>query len=200
LNYSRRINRPNFWQLTPFTDSSDKLNPSRGNPALKPEFTNSVELSYEKTFENKDNLIVSAYYKYTDDLITRYQVAEDVNGGSETIILNTYTNANSSYVTGLELISRNKLTKWWEIASNLNIYSSDIDIDDPGQPDQEKLASWFGKLNNTFKLPIISLYSCQEITSPKLFFHQVAAAAAEADGVDSEEVGLEDPLPHRRDM
>jgi len=153
LNYSRRINRPNFWQLTPFTDSSDKLNPSRGNPALKPEFTNSVELSYEKTFENKDNLIVSAYYKYTDDLITRYQVAEDVNGGSETIILNTYTNANSSYVTGLELISRNKLTKWWEIASNLNIYSSDIDIDDPGQPDQEKLASWFGKLNNTFKLP-----------------------------------------------
>ncbi len=153
LNYSRRINRPNFWQLTPFTDSSDKLNPSRGNPALKPEFTNSVELSYEKTFENKDNLIVSAYYKYTDDLITRYQVAQDVNGGGETIVLNTYTNANSSYVTGLELISRNKLTKWWEISSNLNIYSSDIDIDDPAQPDQEKLASWFGKLNNTFKLP-----------------------------------------------
>ncbi len=153
LNYSRRINRPNFWQLTPFTDSSDKLNPSRGNPALKPEFTNSVELSYEKTFENKDTLIVSAYYKYTDDLITRYQVAQDVNGGGETIVLNTYTNANSSYVTGLELISRNKLTKWWEISSNLNIYSSDIDIDDPAQPDQEKLASWFGKLNNTFKLP-----------------------------------------------
>jgi outer membrane receptor protein involved in Fe transport len=100
LNYSRRINRPNFWQLTPFTDSSDKLNPSRGNPALKPEFTNSVELSYEKTFENKDNLIISAYYKYTDDLITRYQVAEDVNGGGETIILNTYINANSSYGNG----------------------------------------------------------------------------------------------------
>ncbi len=153
LNYSRRINRPNFWQLTPFTDSSDKLNPSRGNPALKPEFTNSVELSYEKTFENKDNLIVSAYYKQTDDLITRYQVSEDVNGGSESIILNTYINANSSYVTGLELISRNKLTKWWEVTSNLNIYSSDIDIDEPLQPDQEKLASWFGKLNNNFKLP-----------------------------------------------
>ncbi len=53
LNYSRRINRPNFWQLTPITDSSDKLNPSKGNPALKPEFTNSFELSYEKTFKNR---------------------------------------------------------------------------------------------------------------------------------------------------
>ncbi len=153
LNYSRRINRPNFWQLTPFTDSSDKLNPTRGNPALRPEFTNSLELSYEKTFKNKDNFIASMYYKHTDDLITRYQVSEGLIGGNENIILNTYINANSSYVTGIEMISRNKLTKWWEITSNLNIYTSDIFIDDPLQVDQEALASWFGKLNNTFKLP-----------------------------------------------
>jgi outer membrane receptor protein involved in Fe transport len=45
LNYSRRINRPNFWQLFPFTDISDSLNISRGNPNLKPEFTNSLEFS-----------------------------------------------------------------------------------------------------------------------------------------------------------
>ncbi|MEO6915514.1 MAG: outer membrane beta-barrel protein, partial [Chitinophagaceae bacterium] len=41
LNYSRRINRPNFFQLFPFTDYSDSLNLSRGNPALTPEFTSS---------------------------------------------------------------------------------------------------------------------------------------------------------------
>ncbi|MEO8405550.1 MAG: TonB-dependent receptor, partial [Chitinophagaceae bacterium] len=76
LNYTRRINRPNFWQLTPFTDSSDKLNPSVGNPGLKPEFTSSFELSYEKTFKNnKGNFLASLYYKHTNDLITRYQVA-----------------------------------------------------------------------------------------------------------------------------
>ena len=153
LNYSRRINRPNFFQLTPFTDSSDKLNPTRGNPALRPEFTNSLELSYEKTFKNKDNFIASIYYKHTDDLITRYQVSEGLIGGNENIILNTFINANSSYVTGIEMISRNKLTKWWEITSNLNLYTSDIFIDDPLQVDQEALASWFGKLNNSFKLP-----------------------------------------------
>ena len=32
LNYTRKINRPNFWQLYPFTDYSDSLNISRGNP------------------------------------------------------------------------------------------------------------------------------------------------------------------------
>lgn len=152
LNYSRRINRPNFWQLTPFTDSSDKLNPSRGNPALKPEFTNSFELSYEKTFKNKDNFIASLYYKRTTDLITRYQDSARGTAG-EKLILNTYINANSSYVTGLELISRNKLISWWEITSNLNIYMSDVKIDDPNQADQGRLTSWFGKLNNNFKLP-----------------------------------------------
>ena len=72
------------------------------------------------------------YYKHTDDLITRYQ-EEGLIGGSENIILNTYINANSSYVTGIEMISRNKLTKWWEITSNLNLYTSDIYIDDPLQ-------------------------------------------------------------------
>lgn len=152
LNYSRRINRPNFWQLTPITDSSDKLNPSRGNPGLVPEFTNSFELSYEKTFKNRDNFIASLYYKRTTDLITRFQ---EPNKGSsdEDIILNTYINANSSYVTGLELISRNNLAKWWEITSNLNIYASEVKIDDPNQIDQGRLTSWFGKLNNNFKLP-----------------------------------------------
>lgn len=152
LNYSRRINRPGFWQLTPITDSSDRLNISKGNPGLKPEFTNSLELSYEKTFKNKDNLLASLYYKNTDDLITRYQVS-DQNAAGQTVIVNTYVNANSSYVTGFELTSRNKLTKWWELTSNLNLFASDVTIDDPKQPDQDRQASWFGKLNNTFKLP-----------------------------------------------
>lgn len=152
LNYSRRINRPNFWQLTPFTDSSDRLNPSKGNPGLKPEFTNSLELSYEKTFKNKDNFLASIYYKHTTDLITRYQVS-DKGTNNEDIILNTFINANASYVTGLELTSRNKLAKWWELTSNVNLYTSDVDIDDPLQPDQERLTSWFAKLNNSFKLP-----------------------------------------------
>jgi outer membrane receptor protein involved in Fe transport len=151
LNYSRRINRPGFWQLTPFTDSSDKLNPSKGNPGLRPEFTNSFELSYEKTFKNRGNFLASLYYKHTTDLITRFQTSE--TNGSEQIILNSYINANSSFVTGLELTSRNNLTKWWEFTPNLNVYTSDVKIGIPGEPDQPRLTSFFVKINNTFKLP-----------------------------------------------
>lgn len=151
LNYSRRINRPNFWQLTPFTDSSDKLNPSRGNPGLKPEFTNSFELSYEKTFKNRGNFLASLYFKHTTDLITRFQQDTVIN--SERIFLNTWINANSSYVTGLELTMRNNFTKWWEFTPNLNLYTSDVKIDIPGETDQPRLTSYFVKINNTFKIP-----------------------------------------------
>jgi outer membrane receptor protein involved in Fe transport len=152
LNYTRKINRPNFFQLYPFTDYSDSLNISRGNPELKPEFTNSVELSYQKTFKNKDNFIASVYYKNTNDLITRFQTREINPIDSQNILVSSYINANSSYVTGLELISRNKLTKWWDVTTNLNLFTSKIDVNIPNQPEMDQFASWFAKLNNSVKL------------------------------------------------
>jgi outer membrane receptor protein involved in Fe transport len=151
LNYTRKINRPNFFQLFPFTDFSDSLNISRGNPDLKPEFTNSIEMSYQKTFKNKDNFLASLYYKNTNDLITRYQSRDSFN--SKEILVNTFINASSSYVTGLELVSRNKMAKWWDLTTNLNLYTSKIKTGIAGQPEQDQFASWFAKVNNTFKLP-----------------------------------------------
>ncbi len=154
MNFSRRINRPNFFQLFPFTDYSDTLNLSRGNPNLVPEFTYSFEVSYTKTYATTNSFLASVYYKFTDDLITRYQIAEaSPLKISDTLLINTYINANSSYVGGLELISRHAVTKWWDLTTNLNLYTSKINITDPKLVQQENIYSWFGKINNSFKLP-----------------------------------------------
>ncbi|NOT52033.1 MAG: TonB-dependent receptor [Chitinophagaceae bacterium] len=153
LNYSRKINRPNFFQLYPYTDFSDSLNISRGNPDLKPEFTNSVELSYQKLFKkNKDNFLASLYYKNTTDLITRFQVKETNATTGKEILINTYINASSSYVTGLELTLKVKITKWWDMTPNMNLFTSKINTGIAGQPEQDQFVSWFGKLNNQFKV------------------------------------------------
>jgi outer membrane receptor protein involved in Fe transport len=151
LNYSRRINRPNFWQLFPFTDYSDSLNISRGNPNLSPEFTNSIEMSFSKTFANRDNFIASVYYKNTNDLITPFQNLELDNNLGKTDLINTFINANSMYVTGLELTSRNKITKFWDLTSNINFFTAKIDLENAENPEQ--FPSYFAKLNNTFRLP-----------------------------------------------
>lgn len=154
MNVSRRVNRPNFFQLFPFTDYSDTLNLSRGNPNLVPEFTYSSEISYTKTYGNANSFIASAYFKYTDNLITRFQVAEpnplNIN---DTVLINTFINANSSYVGGLELISRHAIASWWDLTTNLNLFTSRINIDDPTLQEQGNIYSWFGKINNSFKLP-----------------------------------------------
>jgi len=151
LNYSRRINRPNFFQLFPFTDFSDSSNLSRGNPDLKPEFTNSLELSFSKQFKNRDNFIASVYFKNTNNLITRFLSREADAVTKQEYFINTYINANRSYVTGLELTGRNKITKFWDLTTNANFFTAKIDLDNAPDPDQ--FLSYFFKLNNNFKLP-----------------------------------------------
>ncbi len=171
LNYSRRINRPGFWQLFPFTDYTDSLNISRGNPDLDPEFTNSLELAYSKQFKNRDNIIASVYFKNTNNLITSIIQPEfDTVLQRDSVLVSTYTNANRSYVTGLEVTSRNKMTKWWDITSNANFFTSKIDLEN--QPDPEQFLSYFFKLNNSFRLPknfsvqLSADYQSRVLTSP----------------------------------
>ncbi len=151
MNYSRRINRPNFFQLIPYYDFSDSLNITKGNPNLVPEFTNSLEFSYSKTFKNNDNLLFSIYYKHSTNLITRYLDTERLN--NQNLLVNSYINAESSYSYGAEITSVNNIKKWWDITTNINIYKSKINTSNvPNSGTQDAIVSWFGKLNNNFKL------------------------------------------------
>jgi outer membrane receptor protein involved in Fe transport len=155
LNYSRKINRPGFFQLLPFVDFSDSLNLSLGNPALLPEFTNLAELNYSYQFKPGHSLMATLYGKNTEQLITRFQFKGPNTDISkpDSLLYNTFANADRSYTIGLELIGRNKLNAWWEITSNLNFFDVTlINANLPNAPDN-RMFSWFGKLINNFKLP-----------------------------------------------
>jgi outer membrane receptor protein involved in Fe transport len=153
LSYTRRVNRPNFFQLIPYTDYTDSLNITRGNPDLKPEFTNSLEMSYLKTYGGNNTFLFSAYYKRTDDLITRYidTFANELTGGKD--LVNTYINANYSRTVGAELTSVTNLFKWWDLTANVNIYNSKINANNITGGSQDPIWSWFGKVNSNWVLP-----------------------------------------------
>jgi outer membrane receptor protein involved in Fe transport len=153
LNYSRRINRPNFFQLLPFVDYTDSLNINKGNPELIPEFTNSFEISYQKNFKKGHSLLFSSWFKYTDNLITRYQIREPSSVPGRDVIINTYINANSSRAYGLEITSRNPLTTWLDATTNLNFFNSKINADNVSTETIGDIWSFFGKMNLAFKLP-----------------------------------------------
>ncbi len=152
ISATRKINRPGFFQLIPYTDYSDTLNITKGNPNLVPEFTESFELTYMKTFPHSNTLLLSGYYKYTSNLITRYQDSGQ-NPIGKPILINTYENANNAYTVGAELTTTNNITKWWDISLNLNLYNSHINTENLNQPSQDAIWSWFGKFNSNFKLP-----------------------------------------------
>jgi hypothetical protein len=91
------------------------------------------------------------YYKNTTNLITSVLDTVSLSNGS-THPLTTYVNANSSYLTGLEITSQNQITKWWEMNTNFNIYNSKINSENLGISN-EAMWSWFAKFNANFKLP-----------------------------------------------
>jgi outer membrane receptor protein involved in Fe transport len=154
INFSRRINRPNFFQLMPFPDYTDPQNISLGNAALRPEFTNSFEMSWNNAYKKGSNFLATLFFKHSTDLITRY-VYRDKNAlvPTDSAFFSTYINANSATSFGLELTEKTSLTKWWEITVNFNLFNSRINASVPGQPDlvQEQW-SFFTKFNNTFKV------------------------------------------------
>ncbi len=156
VSITRRVNRPNFFQIIPFVDFTDPLNITKGNPNLKPEFTQSFEASYSKTVAKKDNILVSLYYKHTTDLITRFQ-EKGINPANpaalDTVLINTFVNANSSMSYGAEATSINYLTNWWDISTNLNLYNAKINTNNLTGTSQAAIWSWFGKFNSNFKLP-----------------------------------------------
>src|SRR6185295_16142419 len=51
INVSRKINRPNFFQVMPFIMFSDTRNIRIGNPALAPEFVNLGEVNHLLPFK-----------------------------------------------------------------------------------------------------------------------------------------------------
>jgi len=155
LNYSRRINRPNFFQLIPYVDFSDSLNLRVGNPNLRPEFTNLLELSYQVDLNKGNNLLATVYYKNTNDLITTYQYRDKNPNTSRTdsVVISSYANANTSYALGLELTSKLKPASFWDVTANINFYNSKINGNNIQSSLQNERLSYFGKLNNSFKLP-----------------------------------------------
>lgn len=79
LNYSRRIDRPSYQSLNPFEFRLDDYTLSRGNTKLRPQYTNSVGLTFSWHYK----LTVTANYSHTKDLAT---TIIDTIDGSKSLI------------------------------------------------------------------------------------------------------------------
>ncbi len=160
LNYSRRVHRPNFWQLNPFIDINDPLNIQQGNPELKPEFTNSMEFNYSKTFKDRSNFLGVLYYRNTQQDITRYSDTitdaqfQQLNNAAvdPDAILNTFINAQSTNRLGLELTLQQKLSKNFDITPSASINYRNVKANVNQQNLSNEGFNWSTKFTANYKI------------------------------------------------
>ena len=138
VSYSRRVRRPHMWDLNPYMDVREGDQISFGNPNLDPEYTNAFEVSYNLGID-KVNIFTSAYYRQTNNMITRYGFTwspenvrdyadwEPYNSQYDGYRASTSFNLNKGYNYGLEFIVDWQPFQWWKLNVSVNIYQSYIE-------------------------------------------------------------------------
>lgn len=147
LNYSRRTDRPRFYQMMPYVNISDLQDTTSGNPDLVPEFIHNIELSYSRQFEKGHNIIASGYYQYTQNLIERYRRFSE--GGSFT----QPRNLAAGITYGLELIGKAQILPVWDATLSMNFFQTELQGGNISPELNNTGFSWFGKINTNLRLP-----------------------------------------------
>jgi outer membrane receptor protein involved in Fe transport len=119
--YNRRVDRPNEVDIRIFPKYDDAEIIKVGNPALRPQFTNTYEIGQKNTWSRGD-FYLAMYHKQADATITR--LSTTVPGS--TLIYAIFQNVGKSYNSGLEMVFSQELTDWLSINMNGNMYRNQI--------------------------------------------------------------------------
>lgn len=122
LTYSRRISRPQYDALNPFEYYLDKYTFMQGNPFLKPEYTNTFELSYTL----KKKYTVSAGYNKTTDVITQVLLPDPARSA----LFQTNENLSEQVSWNLNVSAPVTFTKWWSSNNNVTLFNNQFNSPD----------------------------------------------------------------------
>jgi iron complex outermembrane receptor protein len=113
LNYGRRINRPDYNVLNPFNNQLSELSYEKGNPFLRPEIVNNIELGY--TLKYRYNFKVA--YSKTLDQITRLIAPDEIDDRAGFI---TWENLAEQEVYSFNASAPVQFTEKWNAYINVS--------------------------------------------------------------------------------
>ncbi|WP_442587191.1 outer membrane beta-barrel family protein [Pedobacter sp. AW31-3R] len=153
--YNRRVDRPNEVDIRIFPKYDDAEIIKVGNPGLRPQFTNSLELGYKYTWNN-GFFYAAIYDRVSTGTITR--ISSTIPGS--TLIYAIFQNVGKSYNSGIEAIWNQKVSPVYTFNLNGNIYANLIDgfavnnlypVPNTSISPSQSVISGNLKLNNTFR-------------------------------------------------
>lgn len=118
FSYTRRVDRPSTKQLNPIRTWGTPLIISQGNQNLEQQFTNSLELKYNKKVTT-GNVSFTLFYRRINDFISR-SLSKDTQVDNR--ILLSYANFDQADNAGVELAAYLKFTPWWNFNGSTDLY------------------------------------------------------------------------------
>lgn len=114
LNAGRRINRPDYNVLNPFNNQISQLSYEKGNPFLRPEIVNNLELGYTLAYRYNFKLA----YSRTTDQITRLIAPDETDPRAGFI---TWANLADQTIVSFNVSAPVQIMKFWNAYCNASI-------------------------------------------------------------------------------
>ncbi len=147
FSFSKRITRPEYYNLMPIKQYSDPYSYKIGNAGLNPTYTNALELNYKKSW-NKDFFSTELFARQTNNLMQNY-TRVDTNG----LMFLMPENIGHSQSIGSEIMGTYNIASWWVSNLTVSLYSYQLSVDVDGLQYTNNQFKSDIKFNNTFNLP-----------------------------------------------
>ncbi len=173
LAMNRKIGRPGFRQLFVGIQSNDRQNVTIGNPAIQPEFVNTAELNYTKSW-GSTTWLSTVYSIFEDNTIKPIVVP---SASDPSVYVTTFFNADYDLRSGID----NTLTMTignLNVLANFNGYSITL----KSATYKNTLYSYNAKLNLGYKFPAnisAQLNLSRDSRFPQLQGYRAAITAAD---------------------
>ena len=144
-SYSRRIERPRSYYLEPFITWSDAFNVRQGNPGLKPEYIDALEVAYLKEI-GEHSISMEGYYRIANNKVERIRSVYQDN-----VMLSRPENVGQDFSLGIEAAFSLNFFKWWKIDLSGNFYDYRLEASLEEQNFDRQSFNWNTRLSNTFR-------------------------------------------------
>lgn len=147
ISYSRRVRRPVYNELSPYSTFSDSRNINIGNPNLNPEFTNAFDLGHIKYF-NIGSLSSSLFFRQS---ISKIATIRRVNNLGIASFRPENLEGEEAY--GAEFTGSFTPAPWWKLDQSFNFFRAITDGSNFEQNYSTDTYSWFTRHTSRFTLP-----------------------------------------------
>ncbi len=142
MSYSKRINRPDYQALNPFETIYDIYTSDKGNPFLRPQYTNNVEIKYTCRYA----INVAFGYNFTKDY------SQTISRQTGELTTATIDNIGTLSNTYINISSPLPINKWWDGYVNITGFTNHYKGKLPDGILDQKAIGMNYYIQNNFKL------------------------------------------------